>query len=96
MLPKSSSGTTHLDSARRGRQVPSTVAGRYQGSGGNYQHEIGLRHHRAKKNRTGDAASTSVVPFRDLFLLVLPVTFTLKSFLAKKSHSADDVKDGDF
>jgi hypothetical protein len=57
-----------------------------------YQHEIGLRHHRTKKNRTDNAASTDIVPFRDLFLLIFPVTFTLKPFLAKGGHSADDVE----
>lgn len=57
-----------------------------------YQHEIGLRHHRTKKNRTDGAASTGIVPFRDLFLLVVPVTVTLKPFLAKKGHSAEDVE----
>lgn len=57
-----------------------------------YQHEIGLRHHRAKKNRTDGAASTAIVPFRDLFLLIFPVTFTLRPFLAKKGHSAEDVE----
>jgi len=56
-----------------------------------YQHEIGLRHHRTKKNRTDGAASTDIVPFRDLFALIFPVTFTLKPFLAKKGHSAEDV-----
>lgn len=31
------------------------------------------------------------MPFRDLFPLILPVTFTLKPFLARKGHSAADV-----
>ena len=59
----------------------------------NYQHEVGLRHHRTKKNRTDNAAaSVENVPFRDLFALIFPVTVTLKPFLAKKNHSADDVE----
>lgn len=57
-----------------------------------YQHEIGLRHHRTKKNRTDGAPSTELVPFRDLFLLIFPVTFTLRPFLARKGHSAEDVE----
>jgi len=57
-----------------------------------YQHEIGLRHHRTKKNRTDCAASTNNVPFRDLFLLIFPVTFTLKPFLAKTGHSPEEVE----
>ena len=57
-----------------------------------YQHEIALRHHRTKKNRTDGAASTEIVPFRNLFALAFPVTFTLKPFLASKGHSAADVE----
>jgi len=57
-----------------------------------YQHEIGLRHHRVKKNKTDAAPSTDLVPFRNLFALVFPVTFTLRPFLAKKGHSAEDVE----
>ena len=56
------------------------------------QHEIGLRHHRSKKNQTDGAPSTDHVPFRDLFGLVVPVTFTLKPFLAKKGHALDVVE----
>lgn len=55
------------------------------------QVEIGLRHHRAKKNQTDNAPSTPIVPFRDLFALIFPVTITLKPFLAKQGHSADEV-----
>ncbi|HMW98229.1 MAG TPA: protoglobin domain-containing protein, partial [Flavobacteriales bacterium] len=57
-----------------------------------YQHEIGLRHHRAKKNKTDGAPSTDIVPFRNLFALIFPVTFTLRPFLGKKGHSADAVE----
>lgn len=57
-----------------------------------YQHEIGLRHHRAKKNRTDGVASTDIVPFRYLFLLAFPVTFTLKPFLAKRGHAPEEVE----
>jgi hypothetical protein len=57
-----------------------------------YQHEIGLRHHRAKKNSTDRAPSTAIVPFRDLFALIFPVTFTLRPFLAKAGHSSEDVE----
>lgn len=58
----------------------------------NYQHEIGLRHHRSKKNQTDGAAAMDIVPFRYIFLLVFPVTFTLKPFLASKGHSAEDAE----
>ncbi len=38
------------------------------------------------------APSTPIVPFRDLFALIFPVTITLKPFLAKQGHSADEVE----
>ncbi|MPZ19079.1 MAG: protogloblin ApPgb [Luteitalea sp.] len=77
---------------RFGRWILDTAAAEYDQKWLDYQHEIGLRHHRTKKNRTDGAASTDIVPFRNLFLLVFPVTFTLKPFLAKKGHSAEDVE----
>ncbi len=77
---------------RFGQWILDTARAEYDQNWLDYQHEIGLRHHRTKKNRTDGAASTGIVPFRDLFLLVFPVTFTLKPFLAKKGHSAEDVE----
>jgi hypothetical protein len=84
----------YLAAVRRrfGRWILDTASARYDQPWLDYQHEIGLRHHRAKKNRTDGADSTAIVPFRDLFLLVYPVTFTLKPFLAKKGHSPDEVE----
>lgn len=58
----------------------------------NFQHEIGLRHHREKKNQTDGVDSTDVVPFRHLFPVIFPVTYTLRPYLAKKGHSADEVE----
>lgn len=77
---------------RFGQWILDTARAEYDQEWLDYQHEIGLRHHRAKKNRTDSAASTGIVPLRDLFLLVFPVTFTLKPFLAKKGHPAEDVE----
>lgn len=48
-----------------------------------YQHEIGLRHHRRKKNRTDDAQSVEIVPFRYLPLTLYPLTQTLRPFLVE-------------
>lgn len=56
-----------------------------------YQNLIGLRHHRSMKNRTDGVASTDIVPFRNLFALVFPITFTLKPFLASQGHAPDVV-----
>jgi hypothetical protein len=77
---------------RFGRWILDTARAEYDQRWLDSQHEIGLRHHRSKKNRTDGAPSTDIVPFRDLFLLIFPVTYTLKPFLAKKGHSAEDVE----
>ena len=76
---------------RFGQWILDTARAEYDQRWLDYQHEIGLRHHRSKKNRTDGAASTAIVPFRDLFVLIFPVTFTLKPFLAKKGHPAEAV-----
>lgn len=76
---------------RFGQWILDTARAEYDQRWLDYQHEIGLRHHRSKKNRTDGAASTAIVPFRDLFALIFPVTFTLRPFLAKKGHTAEEV-----
>lgn len=67
---------------RFGRWILDTSRAQYDQAWLDYQHEIGRRHHRTAKNLTDGATSTAIVPFRDLFALVFPVTFTLRPFLA--------------
>jgi hypothetical protein len=84
----------YLDAVRKrfGQWILDTARAEYDQAWLDYQHEIGLRHHRAKKNKTDGASSTEIVPFRNLFALIFPVTFTLRPFLAKKGHAAEDVE----
>jgi len=77
---------------RFGQWILDTARAEYDQQWLDYQHEIGLRHHRTKKNLTDKVHSTDHVQFRDLFLLIFPITFTLKPFLAKKGHSAEEVE----
>jgi hypothetical protein len=58
----------------------------------NYQHEIGLRHHRTKKNQTDKVNAVVNVNQRYLTAFIYPITATIKPFLAKKGHSADEVE----
>lgn len=76
---------------RFGQWILDTARAEYDQRWLDYQYEIGLRHHRKKKNLTDGAGSTDIVPFRDMFLLIFPITFTLKPFLAKKGSSAEEV-----
>lgn len=84
----------YLDAVRRrfGQWILDTTRAEYDQRWLDYQHEIGLRHHRTKKNHTDGAPSSDHIPFRDLIALVFPVTFTLRPFLAKQGHSAEDVE----
>lgn len=77
---------------RFGQWILDTARAQYDQQWLDYQHLIGLRHHRSGKNLTDGAPSTAIVPFRDLFALIFPVTFTLRPFLAKKGHSAEQVE----
>ena len=85
--------TAYLGGVRRrfGQWILDTARAEYDQAWLDYQHEIGLRHHRTRKNQTDGAPAAEIVPFRDLFALVFPVTFTLRPFLASGGDPADVV-----
>jgi len=58
----------------------------------NYQHEIGLRHHRSKKNQTDNVQTAPNVGFRYMVAFIYPITATIKPFLAKKGHGLEEVE----
>jgi len=58
----------------------------------NYQHEIGLRHHSAKKNKTDNVDAEPIIPYRYMVAFIYPITATIKSFLAKKGHDDETVE----
>ncbi len=57
-----------------------------------YAHEIGLRHHRSKKNQTDGVNTVPNISFRYMVAFIYPITATIKPFLAKKGHSAEEVE----
>lgn len=57
-----------------------------------YQHEIGLRHHRTKKNKTDGVTSVPHIPLRYLISFIYPITATIKPFLTKKGHNPEEVE----
>jgi len=57
-----------------------------------YQHEVGLRHTRAKKNRTDGASSTAYVPLRDVIGFVAVLNDTIRPYLAARGHSQVEVE----
>jgi hypothetical protein len=77
---------------RFGRWILDTARAQLDQAWLDYQHEIGLRHHRTKKNVTDGADAAANIPFRNLFALAFPITFTLKPFLAKGGADAATVE----
>ncbi len=58
----------------------------------NYQHEIGLRHTRAKKNQTDGVVSAPHVSFRYLFAQLYPFNQAIRPFLESAENSVEDVE----
>ena len=56
----------------------------------NYQHEIGLRHYRTKKNHTDSVDSVPIVHFRYLWAVVYPMS-AIRPFLARKDEDEERV-----
>ncbi len=78
--------------ARFGQWILDTADANYDQAWLDYQHEIGLRHHKLKKNVVDQASSVPQINYRYIPALTIPVTTTLKPFLAKKGASAADVE----
>jgi len=76
---------------RFGQWILDTARAEYDQRWLDYQHEIGLRHHRLKKNLTDGADAAPIVPFRHLFPVIAPVIETLKPFLANGGHRPEEV-----
>ena len=84
----------YLNAVRKrfGQWILDTADANYDQAWLDYQYEIGLRHTSPKKNKTDKVDSVSSVNFRYLSALTIPITTTLKPFLAKKGASAADVE----
>ncbi|MBL8859918.1 MAG: protogloblin ApPgb [Planctomycetes bacterium] len=77
---------------RFGQWILDTANAQFDQNWLDWQHEIGLRHHRTKKNKTDSATAADIVPFRYVVALTVPVTTTLKPFLGKSGAAAADVE----
>lgn len=56
-----------------------------------WQDEIGRRHHRIGKNSTDGASAAAHIPMRHVLALAIPISVTMRPFLAAKGHSAEEV-----
>jgi hypothetical protein len=57
-----------------------------------WQDEIGRRHHRSGKNETDHARAAPHIHMRHVLALAVPISLTMKPFLAKKNHSPAEVE----
>jgi hypothetical protein len=57
-----------------------------------WQDEIGRRHHRSGKNKTDGVAAAPHIAFRYLIALAVPISVTMKPFLAEKGAGAAEVE----
>lgn len=55
------------------------------------QYELGLRHHRAKKNQTDGVSSVDHIPMRHVIALSYPISTTIRPFLAGPGVTTEDV-----
>lgn len=85
--------TDYLAAVRKrfGQWILDTCRRPYDQTWLNYQQEIGLRHHRSKKNLTDKVESAANIGARYLVAFIYPITATIRDFLAKKGHSAEEV-----
>ncbi|MEM1533703.1 MAG: protoglobin domain-containing protein, partial [Nitrososphaerota archaeon] len=84
----------YLEAVRRrfGQWILDTCFRKFDREWLNYQYEIGLRHHKTKKNKTDNVNSVEHIPLRYMIAFIYPITATIKPFLAKKGHSADEIE----
>jgi Protoglobin len=92
--PDGQPDAAYLAAVRRrfGRWILDTAAADFDQAWLDYQHEIGLRHHRSGKNRTDGARAADHIPLRYVLALLVPITTTLKPFLAAGGTGGDEVE----
>src|ERR1700684_183409 len=76
---------------RFGQWVIDTAKAEYDQAWLDYQYEIGLRHHRTKKNQTDHAHTLGHIRARDLIAFSAAIVVPMKPFLAKKGHPVEVV-----
>ncbi|GIU81711.1 MAG: protogloblin ApPgb [Acidobacteria bacterium] len=91
---KGNANTEYLAAVRKrfGQWILDTCNRPYDKAWLDYAYEIGLRHHRTKKNKTDNVESVPNVSYRYMVAFIYPITATIKPFLAKKGHSPEEVE----
>ncbi|UUZ58619.1 protoglobin domain-containing protein [Nocardioides sp. B-3] len=77
---------------RFGRWIADVCTREYDDAWLAYREEVALRHHTAGKNRTdGVESPAGHVPLRHLIALVVPITMTIRDFLASGGAPTEEV-----
>lgn len=84
----------YLDAVRKrfGQWILDTCRADYDAAWLTWQDEIGRRHHRSGKNRTDGVEAAPHIPMRHVLALALPISVTMKPFLARKGAPAEEVE----
>lgn len=84
----------YLDGVRRrfGQWILDTCRADYDTAWLAYQDEIGRRHHRTGKNRTDGVVAAPHIPMSQLLALAIPISVTMRPFLANGGATAEDVE----
>jgi hypothetical protein len=77
---------------RFGQWILDTCTRPYDQTWLDYAHEIGLRHHRTKKNTTDGVQAVPHVSYRYMVAFIYAITATIRPFLAAKGHAPDEVE----
>jgi hypothetical protein len=91
--PDGQPNQAYLAAVRRrfGRWILDTARAEFDQAWLDYQHEIGVRHTRRGKNRTDGVEAADQIPLRYVLALLVPITATLKPFLASGGATPEEV-----
>jgi hypothetical protein len=83
----------YLAAVRRrfGRWIVDTARAEFDQAWLDYQHAIGVRHTRDGKTRTDGVHAADHIPLRYVLALLIPITTTLKPFLAEGGATPDEL-----
>jgi Protoglobin len=92
--PDDQPNQAYLAAVRRrfGRWILDTARAEFDQAWLDYQTEIGVRHTRRGKNRTDGVQAADHIPLRYVLALLIPITTTLKPFLAEGGAMPDEVE----
>lgn len=84
----------YLDAVRKrfGQWILDTCRADYDQAWLSWQDEIGRRHHHSGKNQTDSVTAVAHIPMRHVLALAMPISVTMKPFLANKGHTAAEVE----